>query len=1263
MAQTIKLRRSAVAGNRPTTAQLDLGELAINTVDGKIYFEKSASGVETIQEIFTTNATNSGSLTTIGDVTVTGSLNVSGSTIQIGNNTLAGNTVLSGSVVVSGSLGVNASLVSIQGPLRLDPAQDPGTQNITASFLFTSASNTSTGYDLYYRQSDNIVKFKWLEGGISTGLLYGGVITYSGTTINVSKGSAIVNNLNASTTSEVGPIFKYVQWDDYSEPAEYLETEQNTFIYVDDSGVIHQQPNYFTSTQYSHSIPLGRVTHANYTSITGAGSNVQTTYDSDQQQNAFIRAFGPIKINGLTLAPHASGMRISIGSGETFNLGGFYPQDPNHPSSYVSNAFPTASIARAYRSGSTTILDNNGGSFYTTIDSQYWDDGTGTLNTMASGDWQIQRVFVNPVTGRTVVYYGQHGTYSTLLNALQYLATDPFVEGEFTAKSLVFVGYIVLRGNTSNLADTNNNVFIQAGTFRNTAGSSGGASVISLTLDGISDVTTLNPTNGQALVYNSGVWENGTPISASHAGYVEYTNIGNKPTLVSGSSQLTSSYDLRYTLSGSITQTTWDNISGKPDGIISSSAQLPSGLVSGSDQLTSSYDLRYALSGSVGSGGGVSAIYIANQGVLQGTASYFDFNGSGVYATINDNTASIQITGGGGGGGVYNSYFAELSQSSAANTWSFFHDLGVEHPVVTIYDESNQVIQPLSIEALTTSSMEIVFSSARKGYAVATIGSALPFISASYEGYSLKIVDGAPMWAVSSSTVATASYVEYSNVRNKPTLVSGSSQLTSSYDERYVLSGSITQTTWDNIANKPGGIISGAAQLPQGIVSSSSNTDTIEIGISYGIISANAIGGIVSGSSQIILQNTTGQLSASRVDGLNLSQIATGSWTASVANDEFNIIHEGSNIFSLNSGSTTFDNGLVTIIANSFANDYAEGYSEFGDGLLIQGNEIISGALSVRGDIINYGTTTISGSLIVSGTLDLENANIDNSRYLHVQSEGATTWTVNHNLEYNYPNVIIWDSTGNVIIPDSIVRVSNNQLTIGFTSNESGWAHVSVGGISTGQADRFLYTQATEESTWTINHGLNYKYVNVNVYDDNDEMLLPQTITATNENTITLVFATPTAGNAIISKGGARTTSAFTEFGNGVYGLSGSLNVTGSIVASGDVDAQNFNTTSDLRLKTNLEVITGALDKVEQLNAYTYDWIEEYNNEGIRQIGLVSQEVQKVQPELVHEKEVVVGNVTERMLLLDYSKVTTLLIGAVKELSEKVKQLENKIGE
>ena len=53
----------------------------------------------------------------------------------------------------------------------------------------------------------------------------------------------------------------------------------------------------------------------------------------------------------------------------------------------------------------------------------------------------------------------------------------------------------------------------------------------------------------------------------------------------------------------------------------------------------------------------------------------------------------------------------------------------------------------------------------------------------------------------------------FNTLRNLPTLVSGSSQLTSSYDTRYVLSGSITQTTWDNIASKPDGIVSGSVQV------------------------------------------------------------------------------------------------------------------------------------------------------------------------------------------------------------------------------------------------------------------------------------------------------------------------------------------------------------------------------------------------------------------------------------------------------------------
>jgi hypothetical protein len=51
MAQTIKLKRSAVAGRVPSTSDLDLGEIGINTVDGKAYIKKSVSGVESVVQL------------------------------------------------------------------------------------------------------------------------------------------------------------------------------------------------------------------------------------------------------------------------------------------------------------------------------------------------------------------------------------------------------------------------------------------------------------------------------------------------------------------------------------------------------------------------------------------------------------------------------------------------------------------------------------------------------------------------------------------------------------------------------------------------------------------------------------------------------------------------------------------------------------------------------------------------------------------------------------------------------------------------------------------------------------------------------------------------------------------------------------------------------------------------------------------------------------------------------------------------------------
>jgi hypothetical protein len=51
MANTIKLRRSATSGAIPTASQLALGELAMNTFDGKLFIKTDQSGTVAVAEI------------------------------------------------------------------------------------------------------------------------------------------------------------------------------------------------------------------------------------------------------------------------------------------------------------------------------------------------------------------------------------------------------------------------------------------------------------------------------------------------------------------------------------------------------------------------------------------------------------------------------------------------------------------------------------------------------------------------------------------------------------------------------------------------------------------------------------------------------------------------------------------------------------------------------------------------------------------------------------------------------------------------------------------------------------------------------------------------------------------------------------------------------------------------------------------------------------------------------------------------------------
>lgn len=103
MASTIKIRRSAIQGAIPTTSQLSLGELGINTFDGKLFLKQSTTGSET------------GAGTTIVDVTgysydwVT---NESG--IHTSSNVGIGTTNPDGPLVVNAASGFSGNMLDIQ---------------------------------------------------------------------------------------------------------------------------------------------------------------------------------------------------------------------------------------------------------------------------------------------------------------------------------------------------------------------------------------------------------------------------------------------------------------------------------------------------------------------------------------------------------------------------------------------------------------------------------------------------------------------------------------------------------------------------------------------------------------------------------------------------------------------------------------------------------------------------------------------------------------------------------------------------------------------------------------------------------------------------------------------------------------------------------------------------------------------------------------------------------------------------------------------
>lgn len=163
-------------------------------------------------------------------------------------------------------------------------------------------------------------------------------------------------------------------------------------------------------------------------------------------------------------------------------------------------------------------------------------------------------------------------------------------------------------------------------------------------------------------------------------------------------------------------------------------------------------------------------------------------------------------------------------------------------------------------------------------------------------------------------------------------------------------------------------------------------------------------------------------------------------------------------------------------------------------------------------------------------------------------------------------------------------------------------------------------------------------------------------------------------GSAVyISRSGGSTAKSQIEFAN-------SNGVVGSITTSGSATA--YNTSSDYRLKTDVQPMTGASDRVKSLSPVNFEWI----SDGTRVDGFLAHEVQEIVPEAVHgakdamreeEYEVTAavldeeGNIVTEAVIgtrqvpdyqaIDQSKLVPLLTAALQEALAKIEQLEGRV--